>query len=210
MRHAIALLGSAFLVFAVVGIVQGLLESVDSWILYIASAVIGLAGSALYTGFVVTLVQDVRDGRRDFTVGELFSSASGAIPNLIVNSIVKSILVLIGLVLLIIPGLILLTIWAVTSPTIVSERSGAIEAFGRSRELVRGQGWRVFGVIAIAYLIAVGLGVVAAAVGDAVGTLGVLLFPVAAGILTAPITALVAAVLFFDLGGGGAAVRSRA
>ena len=36
--------------------------------------------ATLYTGFVVTLVADVRDGKRDFTVGELLSSASARDP----------------------------------------------------------------------------------------------------------------------------------
>ena len=40
------------------------------------------------------------------------------------------------MVLLIVPGLILLTIWAVIAPVIVVERSGVIDAFRRSRELV--------------------------------------------------------------------------
>ena len=56
--------------------------------------------------------------------------------------------------LLIIPGLILLTIWAVFAPAIVIERIRVIDAFGRSRELVRGNGWPVFGVIIVAFLIA--------------------------------------------------------
>ena len=46
------------------------------------------------------------------------------------------------LFLLFAPGLFLLTIWAVLAPVIVIERVGAIESFGRSRGLVRGERWR--------------------------------------------------------------------
>ena len=46
-----------------------------------------------------------------------------------------------------------------TAPAIVVERRGAIEAFGRSYELVRGDGWTVLGVIVVALLILVGLAV---------------------------------------------------
>ena len=53
---------------------------------------------------------------RDFTVGELLSSASPAILPLIGNGILFGIAVGIGLFLLIIPGLWLLTIWAVVAP----------------------------------------------------------------------------------------------
>ena len=45
---------------------------------------------------------------------------------------------------MIVPGLILITIWAVVAPSIVVEDKGVFEAFGRSRELVRGNGWKVF------------------------------------------------------------------
>ena len=54
---------------------------------------------------------------------------------------------MIGFMLLIVPGLILLTIWSVAAPVIVlSARRWALR---RSRELVRGNGWPVFGVILI-------------------------------------------------------------
>ena len=49
----------------------------------------------------------------------------------------------------IVPGLFLLTIWSLIVPSIVLEGKSAGESFGRSRELVRGHGWNVFGVIII-------------------------------------------------------------
>jgi hypothetical protein len=62
---------------------------------------------------------------------------------LIVASFLYGIGVAIGLILLIVPGLIVLTWWAVVAPVIVIERAGIIEAFGRSRRLVDGNGWIV-------------------------------------------------------------------
>ena len=73
-------------------------------ILGLLAAIIRLVGQALYIGFVVKLVQDVRDGRRDQTVGDLFSSAAPAILPLIVFSILFAIGVTIGFILLIIPA----------------------------------------------------------------------------------------------------------
>ena len=52
---------------------------------------------------------------------------------------------LLGLFLLIFPGLILLTIWSVVIPVIVAENLSLTESLRRSPELVRGNGWRVFG-----------------------------------------------------------------
>ena len=68
-------------------------------------------------------------------------------------SILFAIGVGIGFVLIIIPGLILLTIWSVVVPVEVLEHRGILGSFGRSRELVRGNGWNVFGVIVIVWVL---------------------------------------------------------
>ena len=58
--------------------------------------------------------------------------------------------------LLIVPGLFLLTIWIAVIPAVVLENRGIGESFGRSRELVRGNGWNVFGVIILTFLLLIG------------------------------------------------------
>ncbi|HSJ17955.1 MAG TPA: hypothetical protein VK920_07670, partial [Solirubrobacterales bacterium] len=148
-----ALLGAAIVVFVIVGVASGLLQSAGGVVLGLLAAIVRLVGYALFTGFVVRLVQDVRDGRRDQTVGDLFSSATGAIVPLIVFGILFGIAVGIGFVLLIIPGLILLTFWCVGAPAIVVEREGPIGAFGRSWNLVRGDAWSVFAALLVILII---------------------------------------------------------
>ena len=71
---------------------------------------------------------------------------------LIGAGILAGIGIAIGLILLIVPGLFLLTIWAVIAPVIVIERTGVFGSFGRSQQLVKGNGWQVFGVILIIFL----------------------------------------------------------
>jgi hypothetical protein len=200
------LLGAAVAVFVVVGLIQGLLATSGEFLLVLLGGVVSVVGTTLYTGFVVKLVEDVRDGKRDFTVGELFSAAAGVVGVLLLNGILKAIAVTIGFILVIVPGLILLTIWAVTAPAIVVERRGVIDAFGRSLELVRGQGWAVFAVIVIVFLITAGIGWILGALGNSVGDAGAIIFPVVGAIVTAPVSALASSILFFDLGGG--AVRA--
>ena len=51
------------------------------------------------------------------------------------------------------PGLVLMTWWVVIIPAIVLENRSAGESFGRSRDLVRGYGWNVFGVIVLTILL---------------------------------------------------------
>jgi hypothetical protein len=201
-QHASPLLGGAVIVIGIAGVASGLLGMTDSLVLLLLGILIGLAAGFLYTGYVVKLVQDVRDGRRDLSVGELFSHAAPYVGTLILNGILAAIAIAIGFALIIVPGLILLTIWAVISPSIVVEDKGVIEAFGRSRELVRGNGWPVFGAIVLAFLIVIAVGIVAGIIGASIGDAGYVILQVIANVLTAPVMALVSSILFFDLGGG--------
>jgi hypothetical protein len=200
--HAGALLGGAVIVIGIAGVINGLLGMSESLVLILLGVLIGLAAGFLYTGYVVKLVQDVRDGRRDFSVGELFSNAAPYVGTLVLNGILAGIAIAIGFVLIIVPGLILLTIWAVIAPSIVIEDKGVFEAFGRSRELVRGNGWQVFGAIVLAFLIVIAVGLVAAIIGASIGDAGYVILQAVANVLTAPVAALVSSILFFDLGGG--------
>lgn len=199
--HFLVLIVTALAIFVVAGLLQGLLAEIGQLLGSLLSTLVYLVAVALYTGFVVKLVEDVRDGRRDFGAGELLSAAAPAIGTLIVNSILRGFAIAIGLFLLIVPGLYLLTIWSVTSPAIVAERAGAIEAFGRSNQLVKGEGWPVFATILLAFLITAAPTFFFAGI----GTGAAIVLGIIASALTAPIAALVASVLFFDLGGRSAA-----
>ena len=63
-------------------------------------------------------------------------------------SIVQALLVLVGFALLAIPGLYLMTIWAVAMPALVLiEDMEFVDAFRQSASLTKGRRWRVFGVV---------------------------------------------------------------
>ncbi len=200
--HAGALLGGAVIVIGLAAVINGLFATTGSLALVAVGVLVSIVAGVLYAGYVVKLVQDVRDGRRDFSVGELFSAAAPYIGTLFLNGLLAGIAITIGFVLIIVPGLILITIWSVIAPSIVVEDRGVIEAFGRSRELVRGNGWNVFGAIVLAFLIVIAVSIVAGLIGSALGDAGRVVLQTIANVLTAPIAALVASILFFDLGGG--------
>jgi hypothetical protein len=193
------LLPVAFGLFLIVAIVSGVLAG--SLVLFPIVMAISVIAATLYQGMVVGLVRDVQDGRRDSSVGDLVRATGPVVLPLIGAGLLAGLGIGIGFILLLVPGLILLTIWAVIAPVIVVERSGAIAAFGRSRELVRGNGWQVFGVIFVAFVITVivqaVLGAIAVGVEDS--TVVRIVFNVLASTVTAPITALVAAVIYFRL-----------
>jgi len=203
--HAGTLLGGALIVIGITSIINNLLALSGSIFLILAGIIVGLIGQVLYTGYVVKLVQDARDGRLDQGMGDLFEAAAPYVGTLILNGILYGIAVAIGFVLFIVPGLILITIWAVVAPSIVVENQGVIDAFGRSRELVRGNGWSVFLTILMAFLIVVIISLVFGVIGAAIGAAGRVIIGAIGNVLTVPIYALVASILFFDLGGGAGA-----
>lgn len=199
-----ALLGSAIVVFIVVGLIAGILEAAGGLILIVLAAAMRFAGQALYTGFVVNLVQDVRDGRRDHGVGDLFSAAAPFILPLIGFGILFGLGVGIGFFLLLVPGLILLTFWSVGAPAIVVEGIGPVDAFGRSWRLVRGNAWPVLGTLLVVLLIVIGIWIVLAAIANPIGNgeASTWIASIVSGTLTAPIFAIAVTVLYYELAGG--------
>jgi hypothetical protein len=192
------LLPVAFWLFLGVAVLEVLLE--DSLAL-IGVALLTLVVTFLYQGMVVGLVRDVRDGRRDASVRELVSSVVPVLMPLIGAGLLTAIGIVFGFLLLIVPGFYLLAIWAVTAPVVVIERRRVLDALGRSRQLVRGNGWPVLGVflVAIAIGLLVGVGLAALAEDLAEGEILEVVFYALASTVTAPVEALVASVLYFRL-----------
>ncbi len=193
------LLPVAFVLYLAVAVVSGVVSG--TLILFPLVVLISVVAATLYQGMVVGLVSDVQDGRRDSTVGDLIDATWPVVLPLIGVGILAGIAVGIGFLFFVIPGLILVTIWAVIAPAIVVEHTGVFEAFGRSRELVRGNGWQVFGVIVVVFLIVGIASAVLSAIGNAIsGSLFMeILFSLIASTLTAPIWALSAATIYFNL-----------
>jgi hypothetical protein len=198
--QASVLIPAAAVVFVITGIVSALLVAAAP-ALAIVAIILSLVAGTLFTGMVVELVADVQDGRRDASVTQLLQAASPVIGKLILVGLVAGILTGLGFVLIIVPGLFLLTVWSVAAPVVVLERPAGLGALSRSRELVRGNGWQVLGVILV---LVVGVGLVSLiieAIATSAGTGVGLVVRVIVGVLAAPITSLAYAVLYFDLGG---------
>jgi hypothetical protein len=155
-RHFFSIAIVVFAILAVIGIV---LTALLGWLGALIGAVISLIGTFWLQGALIQAVSDVRDGRADLTVSETYKRVQPQLGTLIVAGIVLGIAIAIGLVLLIAPGLYLMTIWVAVIPAIVLEHRGFGESLGRSRELVSGNGWNVFGVIVLTILILIGVSI---------------------------------------------------
>src|SRR5919108_787499 len=199
-RHWQHLFTIAFIVYAITSLVGTLLVVTLTWFGAILAAVIGLIATFWLQGALITAVDDIRDGRADLSVGETFRRVRPNLGSVIVPGVLAGLGIALGLVLLIVPGLVLLTWWIVVIPVIVLEGRRAGEAFSRSRELVRGYGWNVFGGIVLTILILIVASIVIALILWPLDDwLGELLSDIISGTVIAPFIAVTWTLLYFRL-----------
>jgi hypothetical protein len=151
----------ALAVYGVVAIISLLLALIlEDWFAGILIGLVSLIATFWLQGALVKAVDDVRDGRADMSFTETFATVRPKLAALIVAGILAALGIALGLILFIVPGLILLTWWILIIPAIVLEGRSAGESFGRSRELVRGYAWNVFGVIVLTILVLIGFRII--------------------------------------------------
>ncbi|HEY6583488.1 MAG TPA: hypothetical protein VIZ29_01460 [Gaiellaceae bacterium] len=159
-RHWQHLFSIAFIVYAITSLLGLILVATLTWFGAILAAIISLVAYFWVQGALITAVDDIRDGRADLSVGETFQRVRPRLGSIIVGGILLALAISIGFLLLIVPGLLALTWWSMVIPVIVLEGRSAGDAFGRSRDLVRGYAWNVFGIIIITFLILVAFSIV--------------------------------------------------
>jgi hypothetical protein len=198
--HAQHLLTIAFVVYVVAAVIEALLTGLAGLIGALLAAIVGIIAAYLLQAALVKAVEDVRDGRVDLSLTDTLRAARPFIARVAVASILAGIAIGIGLILLIVPGLFLLTIWCLIVPVIVLEDVDFGSSFGRSRALVRGHEWQVFGTLVLVFLVlivaAIVIGALLAALPDAARQV---LSGVISGTLVAPFLALVVTLGFYRL-----------
>ncbi|HVQ59704.1 MAG TPA: hypothetical protein VMS60_12425 [Solirubrobacterales bacterium] len=190
-RHARVLLPLGFVVALLAGLVVEVGAGLWGTIVFL---VLTPALWTLYEGVVVNLVRARREGRPAPPVRDLLRATWAVAPPLIGVGLLYSVGTTVGIALLIIPGLILVTLWAVVVPAVAIEGREVVAAFRRSQALTRESEWRVFVVILVTVVIDFGPVFFFRDFADASLPLAVLL-----GTVLAPIEGLVAAALYYRL-----------
>ena len=196
-RHLIPI---AFVVYVLISLFALLLAVLLGWVGAVFGALIGLAGVFWLQGALVIAIDDVRDGRADLSVRETLNRVLPRLNTLTFAGLLAALGITIGFLLLIVPGLILITLWLLIVPAIMLENRGVFESFGRSRQLVSGHGWNVFGVIVltVAILIAVNIGLSLVEAAFDSSWLNLLL-DIASQTVTAPFLALAWTITYYEL-----------
>ena len=135
--------------------------------------------------------------------------AVGALPRLLLLALLAMLGLIVAFLLLVIPGIWLSVAWSLAVPALLFEKVSPWKALGRSRRLVKGRWWPIFGVLVVGVvlvsflagivqaivqvvpaLLADGNQVVLAVSTVVAGTLG--------SVLTTPFTAAIVALVYFD------------
>jgi hypothetical protein len=173
----------------------------------VAVALIGFLAQLLSIGAVFRLVLDDYLGRK-ITIGESFSFAASKLLALVWISILTTVLVAIGVVLLIVPGVYLFVALSVAIPVLMIEGRTGFKALGRSRRLVSRRWWATFGRLIVAWVLIVLVSLILGAlnIASALNVSSITAFlavnaliSAIEAILTAPFTAAIAAVIYVDL-----------
>jgi hypothetical protein len=190
----------AGLVFAVVSLATAFAGRHPTVTAELVAVTLSLIGSLLVQGALVEVVRDLHEGHAPATATDYYNRTRGALGTLLGATILAGIGVGVGFVLLVVPGLILLSRWSLIVPLVMVERRGIREAFSRSNSLVKGKTGRVLVVVLVAGLIT---GIAASLVSAAFTFLSPFwaawIGGTVAGALTAPYEAHVFTVLYYKL-----------
>lgn len=128
----------------------------EPWVIALASmagGIVAFVGSLLMQGVVVHSAISGLNGR-SIRLGEALGvGARKALP-LLGLGILQSLGFALGLLLLVVPGLMLMTAWSVAAPVLVMEKRSIEASFGRSGDLTRGHRWSIFGLLVIYFVLA--------------------------------------------------------
>jgi hypothetical protein len=172
-------------------------------------ALLGLFGQLLSHGASFKLVLDSYLGRTA-DVRQSFDFAAHRLMSLLWLSIIATIAIVIGFILVILPGIWLLVSFSVAVPVLMLEGLTGFKALGRSMSLVRGRWWATFGrelSVLLMYIVAlIVIGIIAGAIERGINITNVTLYVIVAAIfqgliviLVTPFVAAAITVIYIDL-----------
>jgi len=118
----------------------------------------GIAGIAfllllpvMYVAFTAAVANVYLD--RPITVGDAYRSIRVILTPIVGTYLLLYLLVSLGFIALIIPGIYLGNCWSLAAPVMIVEHRFGMTALRRSRQLVTGVWWKTFGIYIVAFLI---------------------------------------------------------
>ena len=151
------------------------------------SGIVSWIANSLTTGIAIKFTSDMLEsGQANLQTSFHFSLTK--ILYLLAASIITGILMVLGLIALIIPGIILALVFSLVNPVIMLEGTGVLGSLDRSRVLVSKRWLKTFGLMLVLGIIVAIANMVAEVISAPLGTVS----PLISGILTAFITPIFA------------------
>jgi hypothetical protein len=156
-------------------------------------SLLGLFGQLLSHGATFKMLLDSYLGRTT-DVGQSFAFASHRLLSLLWLGVLVTVLVAIGFILIILPGIWLIVSFSVAVPVLMLEGERGWAALRRSMDLVKGRWWATFGrliAVLLMYIVAlIVIGIIAGALERGLSVTNVTLFVVISAILQTAIVIL--------------------
>jgi Membrane domain of glycerophosphoryl diester phosphodiesterase len=201
-----------FVIVAVVVVPLSLISHLLTGVVFTSRSTRFLIATALVTALITLVTYAILQaalirGATQATVGDVVDVEASYRWGLrkfgwvLLVSIATGLMVVIGFILLIVPGVILLTRFTVAIPALVIEDRSGIEAIDRSWHLTKGHFWHVLGTVVVAALIAGVVSGIISTIGVVAGTSWFTgwVFGSIGEIIVAPFSALVSIILYLDL-----------
>ena len=150
---------------------------------FLPSSGVGVAGavlSGIAAGLLATIPTYMATGmiiygvfrylqEQPFTIGDCVRIALGRLGWLFLTSLVAGLIVTLGLILFIVPGVYLALVYSVVAPAVIVERLGVGASLSRSAGLTKDRRLTIFGIFIVVYVIVILIGVIGGAIGGMFG-----------------------------------------
>ncbi len=175
----------------------------------VADQILGSLTSAfafyLYVAYAEEVAVEAERGVDRLTLRDVLGKMGQVVPIVplvVVASIIALGIASVAMILLVVPGLWLLTRWSLFAPVIRTEQLGPVAALKRSNQLVRGYFWAVFLTATLAFILEetiIGVGALAGGLVFDSETWGEWIGAVFAGSFIAPLAALTTSIAYTRL-----------
>ncbi len=174
----------SFVMFLIMGALTWVTDTIDSSFLVFVLNIVSIIVYTLLGAGMLHIYLGLLDGKKG-TVGELFTHTDQLLPLFIVN-VVTGIIVFIGSVLLIIPGIVAMVFLLFGQYLVIDKKMKPMDALKHSMQMAKPNFWMLLGFIVVILLL------------NTVGVLALLV-----GVLvTAPVSAAAMAYMYRQLVGG--------
>lgn len=155
-------------------------------------------GQLLVTGIATIVVGKAVIGQ-SVTLGKAWVELRPRLLPLLGLTVLVGLAVTVGTVLCILPGIWLLVLFSLSTPALILEHATITQSLRRSRDLVRNAWWSIFAILLVTLLFTTGLGLIVSWPFElAGGSLMSIAGAIVAGTVTAPVAAVVVALIYID------------